>query len=170
MPIVKEKQLITEKTLNDLFLQNKKKFLGYLYSQGCFDYQDQEDIINDALLNVWINRSKFKGDCSLNSWVVGSINLNKINFLTNKQRHQRRVNGLKELNTVMSETYELKQTNDALAARLVELSPRTKQIMELVLQDYSNHEIAKELNISYDTVKVTYLNGIKYLRKFKKEY
>lgn len=167
MTSVKPELKITDENLSKLFLENKHKFYNYLDSKGCRNLQDKEEIINDALLSVWADRHKFKGDCSLNSWVIGNISLKRINYITNKKRYQR---SIKE-NTDMSEAYEPKYgVNEALANRLSKLRLRSKQIMELVLQDYSNHEIAEELNISYDTAKVTYLNGIKYLRKFKKEY
>lgn len=68
--------------------------LTFKYSQRIYwhvrkmviDHDDADDVTQDVFIKVWTNRSKFRGDSSLFTWIYRIATNESLNFLNKKKR------------------------------------------------------------------------------------
>lgn len=130
-----------------------------------------EDILQETFLKVWINRDKLPEIENLRAWILRIAYHLAFTFLRRQLLHERKVNLL----IAGEETKQGLQTEDLLSFRelkqtvgeaIQKLPPQQKKVYLLSReQGLKNKEIAKELNLSEQSVKNTLVRALKLIRE-----
>lgn len=146
-----------------------------------FDYTRQletaEDIVKDFFVVFWNNREKLEIKTSLSGYLFRSVRNACINYLLrNKERNKtisiEEVNWVEiKINEPLSNDYPLgnllvKETENQIFKEIEKLPERCREVFKLSrFKNLSHKEIAEQLNISENTVKVQIYRALKSLRK-----
>lgn len=122
--------------------------------------EDQKDIYQEILVNVWKSLENFRGDAQESTWIY-RIALNTAMGFAGKEFRRMRIvldGGEKNLTNLISEDdNEVKLREDQfniLQNHLNQLSVIDKAIMSLVLEDLSSKDIADIIGITEPNVRV----------------
>jgi RNA polymerase sigma-70 factor (ECF subfamily) len=139
----------------------KKVFIKYHKALCLFAYtyvkdlQKSEDIVQETFTKLWNDKVKIKSEATLKSFLYLCVRNNSLNFIKHEARRKKQTEDYHYL-----ESHSLFEFN-AMEADLCgkanmfieELPLQSKKIMLLALEENSNNEIAKKMNISINTVK-----------------
>lgn len=122
------------------------KSYGTLIDRLCFGYArtkaDFDDLKQDVLMNLWESMPKFKGDCSMKTWVY-RLTLNVCVSSLRKSYRQVSMVQLTELYDSIDYEPEQKEILAELHEAVGSLNPLDKAIMILWLEEESYDDIAK---------------------------
>jgi RNA polymerase sigma-70 factor, ECF subfamily len=122
--------------------------------------EDQKDMYQEVLVNIWKSLDSFRGDSKISTWVYRiavntSLNFTGKSFRQMKLMVDRDVNNLQVL---ADEDLSLKQQFEtdfaSLQQLLNQLSVIEKAMMSLVLEDLSMREIADIIGLTENNVRV----------------
>lgn len=140
--------LLFEKTARDFAPLIERICFGYASS-----IDELDDLKQDALLNLWESMPKYRGRCSMKTWVY-RLTLNTC--VTTIRKNCRRVNTVS-----LSELYDTIECDDERKATIAEihdyiacLNPIDKAVMMLWLEDESYEEIAAVTGLTRGNVAV----------------
>lgn len=128
-----------------------------LIERICFGYAstvaELEDLKQDTLLNLWESMPKYRGNCSMKTWVF-RITLNTC--VTTIRKNNRRVNtvSLTELYDSIDGDDERKSTVAEIHECIARLNPIDKAVMMLWLEEESYDEIAVVTGLTRGNVAV----------------
>ena len=156
----------------------KKIFLKYhlplcLFAHSYLkDMQLSEDIVQETFSRFWNDKVNIRSEATLKSFLYLCVKNNCLNYLKMEARRNKKLenysylesNSLYEYNVMEAELYS------KMNQFINELPPKSKNIMLLALREHSNSEIAEEMNISENTVKVHKNRAYKVLRKKLKHF
>lgn len=151
-----------------LFKTYYNKLCNYAYSLS-EDGQKSEDLVQDVLLQVWLNRKKFKIHTSLNAYLYKSVHNAYLDLYRKEQRTFKLINELQM--EAISEFEEIdKEDKEKKLARLHtiigKLPKKRREIFILSkLQNMKYKEIAKLRNISERTVEAQIRSALITIRK-----
>jgi RNA polymerase sigma-70 factor (ECF subfamily) len=121
---------------------------------------DQKDIYQEILINIWKSLESFRGDSLESTWIY-RIALNTAMGFAGKEFRRMRIvldGGDKNITNLMSDDdSEVKLKEDQLNKlqdNLNQLSVIDKAIMSLVLEDLTSKEIAEIIGITEPNVRV----------------
>lgn len=122
--------------------------------------EDQKDIYQEILVNIWKSLENFRGDAQESTWVY-RIALNTAMGFAGKEFRRMKIvlnGGEKNLQNLISEDdSEVKLREDQinlLQNQLNQLSVIDKAIMSLVLEELTSKEIAEIIGITEPNVRV----------------
>jgi RNA polymerase sigma-70 factor (ECF subfamily) len=122
--------------------------------------EDQKDIYQEILVNIWKSLENFRGDSQESTWVY-RIALNTAMGFAGKEFRRMRIvldGGEKNLqNLITEDDSELRireEQINQLQNHLNQLSVIDKAIMSLMLEDLSSKEIAEIIGITEPNVRV----------------
>jgi RNA polymerase sigma factor (sigma-70 family) len=122
--------------------------------------EDQKDIYQEILVNIWKSLENFRGDAQESTWIY-RIALNTAMGFAGKEFRRMRIvldRGEKNLiNLISEDDHEVKVKEDQLNIlqnHLNQLSVIDKAIMSLVLEDLTSKEIAEIIGITEPNVRV----------------
>ena len=155
----KEKMNRKEERFNLLVKENHHKILRI-----CNDYaivaEDQKDIYQEVLINIWKSLDSFRGDALESTWVY-RIALNTAMGFAGKEFRRMKIvldGGEKNLTNLISEDdseFKLKEDQlNNLQTQMNQLSVIDKAIISLMLEDLSSKEIADIIGITEPNVRV----------------
>ncbi len=130
-----------------------------------------EDIVQDLFAVVWEHRPTFNSLSQLSAYFYFSVHNAAINHLRHQNVHnnyrQNIVDNLQEfmLADDMSDTFDKEEIYRQLFLAIDQLPPRQREIFLLCMDGKKNREIAEQLLISAETVKVQKRRAINQLRK-----
>ena len=129
----------------------------------------------ETRISIWQDIEDYRPVGAFGSWVM-RIGYNRcIDTLRKEARRQRRIvlyDPTEENDWLSPYTeqqdpaavYEHRETLADVMSSISRLSPRAQQVIKLYLKGHTNREIAEELDISYDMVKVNLCRSRKALR------
>lgn len=127
-----------------------------LIDRICFGYADSceemEDLRQDALLNLWESMDKYRGDCSMKSWVY-RITLNTCVSTVRKRSHRPKTIALTGLYDILADDGS-KDLLAELHEAISKLSPIDKAIIMLWLDEMSYEEISMIMGLSKSIVTI----------------
>ncbi|MGA2537765.1 MAG: sigma-70 family RNA polymerase sigma factor [Terracidiphilus sp.] len=144
------------------------------------NWQDAEDVFQDALMKAFVHLSTFESRASFATWLT-SIAINSALMLLRKRRSSLRVmidssigdEALSEMNEPRDhrdnpeQTYSRCQTEERLRRAIQRMSPSYRKVVELhQINDLSLSEIANSLSISVGAVKSRLLRARRQLRQY----
>lgn len=123
--------------------------------------EDQKDMYQEVLVNIWKSLDNFRGDSAISTWVYRVAVNTSLTFTGKAYRHMKlMVNGdTQNLNSVLDEEHlkeKLEQENqlERLQTELNLLSVIDKALISLMLEGLSMKEIAEIIGITEPNVKV----------------
>lgn len=148
-------QPVDSSSLHSQFSSITSQFLP-LIERICFNYANSfselNDLKQDALINIWQSLPRFRGDCSIKSWIY-RITLNSCVTSLRKSKRQVPTVQLTQLYDAMICDDE---SNRELLAELHEsiskLNPIDKAIVTLWLDELSYDEISQIVGLSRQNV------------------
>ena len=138
-----------------------------LFAMGFVEQQDvAEDIVQEVLIRLWENRRHYQDITCLRSFVYTMIRNQSLNLIRNRKRSSQHFHLLpeEEENNFFNILVE-EESNRLLFNAINTLAPQSAAIIQLSLQGLKNEEIARELSISENTVKVLKYRSLKKLRQ-----
>jgi RNA polymerase sigma-70 factor (ECF subfamily) len=144
----------------DLYWPN----LVYFASKFTDDRQEAEDIVIRIFQSLWQKRSDFENFASIKAFLYIATKNSCLNYLSYRQR-QTELKKKIQLDEFQSELKEETEKYDLLKREVENLTGNVKKVMQLVLQDLKNQQIAKELGISVGAVETYKGRGIKLLKE-----
>jgi len=144
-----------EKIFVKILEENKFKILRfcriYAHSQ-----EDQEDLFQEIIFNVWRSLPSFKGNSNISSWIYKVALRVSMRFAQNKARHIR-IEGF-DIDFLscddLSEKFEVQERIMSLRICITKLNEIDQLIIILYLEDLSYREISQILGISENHVAV----------------
>lgn len=123
--------------------------------------EDQKDMYQEVLVNIWKSIDSFRGDSAISTWVYRVAVNTSLTFTGKAFRHMKlMVNGnTQNLNSILDEENlkaKLEQENqlNQLQIELNQLSVIDKALISLMLEGLSMKEIADVIGITEPNVKV----------------
>ena len=150
-----------------IFFEEYYQILGLFAFKYVKDKDTAEDIINDIILELYSRKLQFENIVALKTYLFLSIKNRSLNYLRHHQSTQRYLS-LTEAeeerdffldNIIEEEVYFL------LKKAICKLPEPIRQIYELSLQGLSNEEIARQLDLTIDSVKAYKKRGKQVLKK-----
>lgn len=140
--------------------------LGVFAYRYLSDKQLCEDIVHDVFLELYQQKDRFLTINALKSYLYNAVRNRCIDFLRHYKVEGRyaalwmaeKEEAFYESRVLEAETYAL------LKKAIAELPDQTRKVYDLVLQGYSNPEIAEKMGLSEDAVKAYRKRGKKILR------
>lgn len=131
--------------------------------------EQAEEVVNDALLSVWVNRDKLNTELSVLPFLYTVTRRLALNVLRNIATSQKAVDELwinmQELSNETEETVLLHDLKQFTEQALIHLPSQQQIIFRMSRYDeLSYDEIAEKLNISRNTVKNHLVAALKTLR------
>jgi len=161
---------IKEGDQGSLELLYKKYFsrLSRFVIQITQDSQEALDVINEVFMTVWTDASKFRGDSSLSSWIMG-IAYNKSLATIRKRRHW--LSFSNELDAELVDNSEVSSDYDDMRKVMKKLSPQQRAMMELTyFFGYSYEEIGNMLSCKSSVVRHQLFTARKHVRSMMGEF
>ena len=145
--------------IEDIYYELKDRLLLIAYN-----YNRDKDICKDIVQDVFEKlfhlpiekRCRYFGEShtSLIAYLSIFIKNKSIDIRKTRTNRERIIQSIRHTFNTESENSSLEKfIYDALKEMLNSLQPREKEILQLHLEGYSNDEIAKNLDISYNSVK-----------------
>ncbi len=167
---------------NQLFSEYKGKFIRF--SQYYLrDNVVAEDIVMDALMYYWENRSQLPEDTNIPAYVLTIVKHKCLNYLKRQQLHQQVTDNILsheqwKLSTNIAtleacEPYELfsSEIQEIVDRTIERMSPRTRQIFTLSrIRNMPHKEIAESLGMTVKGVEFHVAKALKLLRIELKDY
>lgn len=130
-----------------------------------------EDVLQEVFSKIWINRKKLAKIIDFSKY-LNTLTLNYIYNLLRRKAHEEAFlhEELVKINLNHEEAFsyiDLRELEDLLHKAVKQLSPQQKKVFELSrVQGLKHEEIAKELNISRETVKKHIMEALSNVRSF----
>lgn len=151
------------------------------YSLGIVRQREvAEDIVTDLFIKVWENPAKIIIHTSLFSYLVRSVHNASINYITREKSRLLYINEDVMARNLLDEAIDLHQPlsdlllsemGDVITKKIAQLPERCRIIFDLSrTEGLSHREIAHQLNLSENTVKVQIYNALSALREALKPF
>lgn len=127
------------------------------------------DIVQDIFTRMWDNRSDIRCNTSLSSYLFSSVRNSAINYLRKKSHTDKLHQYYSNLNS--DSVYDFNRLEQdvysSVYSYIQSMPQRSREVMLLTLNGFSNPDIEEELGISVNTVKT--LKKVAY-RKMKEKF
>jgi RNA polymerase sigma-70 factor (ECF subfamily) len=153
--------------------ESYRSIFNMLYSAMCLfakkfinDYDDVEDITQEIFIELWNQRAKFESIDQIKAFLYLSIKNRCINFIKHqavKEKYSQisQINQEEHFDEYIVEVDAIQHLSNAIN----ELPEQRKLIMQLSMQGLANNEIAENMEISINTVKLHKKIAYKELRE-----
>lgn len=137
-----------DRTMKHLYGHYYKALVAY-GMQIVGEQEAAEDIVQDFLFALWERRQQFSSMSALRAYIYNGIRNRALNHLRHKNVEER----FKEWEEP-SESLNREEIYRQLFLAIDELPPRQREIFLMAMEGKKNMEIAQQLAISAETVKV----------------
>jgi len=147
-----------------------KRLYGFVFRYIKIE-AEAEEIVQEVFVKIWESREKLDTFSSFESFIFTIAYNSSISQLRKKLSEKKYLEYLGSIQTVQSspkviDELQYKELDGKLKSLLNKLTPRQKEIFKLSREDgFSHEEIAKQLDISVNTVKKHMVNTLSFLKK-----
>jgi RNA polymerase sigma-70 factor (family 1) len=146
-------------------------FIAYKYLKNN-DMAD--DAVQDIFLKLWVNKAFLNEHLSLKGFLFTSLKNHLLNTLRNHKIHQsKQSEAASSMEITLNETelnYQYGEYTQIVQNGIEKLSPQKQHIFKLrTFNGLNNEEVARELQLSINTVKFQFSQATKFLRKYLKK-
>ncbi|WP_308991288.1 RNA polymerase sigma-70 factor [Mariniflexile litorale] len=165
-----------------LTLKEYKVLFNKLYSLLCVfsnkyieDLEVSKDIVQDVFIKIWEDKIEFKNESNIKSYLYTSVKNKSLDYLKSKNYKSTERFSMKEMAEIETESFFLREVVITEASGIIEnainsLPNKCAQIIRLSIREFTNPEIAEELNLSINTIKTQKKIAYKKLRPLLKDY
>lgn len=150
----------------------RQLFLRYYSLLGVFAYrylsdkQLCEDVVHDVFLELYQQKDRFLTISALKTYLYNAVRNRCIDFLRHYKVEERHAALLMAQEEVFYEDQVLEaEVYTLLKKAIAELPGQTRRVYDLILQGYSNPEIAEKMGLTEEAVKAHRKRGKKLLRE-----
>lgn len=149
------------------------KYYRALVAYGCqfVEKEIAEDIVQEVFAVLWERQPKFGGMAQLSTYLYTTVHNMAFNHLRHQTVHnnyrQGIIDNLQEFMLVddTSDTFNKEEIYRLLFLAIDQLPPRQRDVFLLCMEGKKNKDIAEQLQISAETVKVQKRRAINHLRE-----
>lgn len=131
------------------------------------DDQLSEDLVQDAFMKLWERREQFSTTEVIKSYLYTTVKNAFLNYVRKEQihdKHKQRIKELSDTQFFIDNVLE-EEVHSQIHKALKDLPAQSKKIVSMSMIGYTNPEIAKELNVTVNTVKTIKRRAYITLRK-----
>jgi len=135
------------------------------------DFDKAEDIVQNSFMKLWMSDVDLSNENRVKSFLYQTVKnecLNEIRHTKIELLYSDLQKGDSDL--VFGDEIIKQETYDLVYKTVNSLAPQTRKVILLTLRGYGYKEIADNLNISVNTVKLLKRNGMKKLKGLLKDY
>lgn len=155
-----------------------RRYYGYLFNIAVQYVKDPtlaEDALQDVYLKLWTNRTNLDPAQSLKAYLATAMRHQILNRLRDEKRsilrHVERQAQLPTTDTTTEESVTLDEYSAVVQRGLQRLPAQRRLVFSLRSEaGLSNEEVATQLNISINTVKVQYYHACRFLRDYLRQH
>jgi RNA polymerase sigma-70 factor (ECF subfamily) len=165
---------LTLKEYKDLF-NRKYPPLCLLANKYLKNIEVSKDIVQDVFIKIWENKIQFQNKHTTTSYLYTAVKNRSLDYLKNKRNRTTDYLSNLEIEKMKSETYFLREVVVVETATIIEeaintLPNRCAQVIRLSIKEFTNLQIAEQLNVSINTVKAQKKIAYKKLRPLLKNH
>ncbi|NHN25301.1 RNA polymerase sigma-70 factor [Flavobacterium jejuense] len=165
-----------------LSLKEYERLFDKLYTSLCLfankyigDLDQSKDIVQDVFVKVWEDNVGFQNENNIKSYLYTSVKNKSLDYLKSKRVKTTDNFPITEIAKLETESFFLREvvvleTSNIIENAINTLPNKCAQIIRLSIKDFTNTEIAEELDISINTVKAQKKIAYKRLRPLLKDY
>lgn len=139
-------------------IESNRGIIRSLCKAYYLSYEDQKDVFQDIILQLWKSFETFRGESKISTWIY-KVSLNTIFSKIRNERNKISTESI-SLSELSLSTAMADDNNELLNLVLHSLKDVDKAIVILYLEGYLNKEISQILNLTATNVS-TRLNRIK---------
>ncbi|MEN7550230.1 RNA polymerase sigma-70 factor [Rapidithrix thailandica] len=163
---VKEKYSNFEEVFKMFYPSMCMVALKYVEDEGV-----AKDIAQGVFVKLWEKRTEYQEVSSIKAFLYTMVRNASLNYLRDRKIRSIHHQQIEKESELFARNVEIEEESYRLLnAAIQQLPPRSAEIIKLNLKGLKNTEIAKELDISVNTVKTLKYNALKELRKLLKDY
>ncbi len=153
----------------NLYERYSKRLYGFVL-KFIKQEEDAEEIVQEVFIKIWEARNKIDVYSSFESFLFTIAYNATMSLFRKKISEKKYLDHLKSLQQFekapdLTDEIDFNELNEKVQSLLNELTPRQKEIFQLSREEGLTHdEIAKELNISVNTVKKHMVNTLSFLK------
>ncbi len=134
-----------------------------------------KDIVQDVFIKIWEDDIVFKSQNSTKSYLYTAVKNKSLDYLKSKRYKSTSNLPLTEMEKLETDAFFLREVVVQEVSGIIEeaintLPTKCAQVIRLSIKELSNAEIAKELNVSINTIKTQKKIAYKRLKPLLKEY
>lgn len=147
-----------EKDFAEVIKDNKER-LKHLCRTYADRLDEEEDIYQEIIIQIWHSLPSFKGEANINTWIYRLAVNTAISFMRKKRTRQNYYSKLKEEKKLQQDANDAFSNAEdervvTLYDAISELNPSEKAIITMYLEDFSYEEIAFVTDITENYVGV----------------
>ncbi|AUP78043.1 RNA polymerase sigma-70 factor [Flavivirga eckloniae] len=151
--------------LRKLTSKEFEEIFNRLYDSLCLfahkyvnDLGVSEDIVQNVFIKVWEDKVVFRDEDRIVGFFYTAVKNKSLDYLRSKYAKDVKAYTSEDLETLQTENYFLSEailieTSDVIEKTMKSLPNKCAEAMRLSIENYTNKEIAEEMNISIYTVK-----------------
>lgn len=129
------------------------------------DKDAAKDIAQDVFIKFWDKRNEYEDIPSVKTFLYVLVKNASLNYIRSQKIKDKHLSAIEREGELFFHQVAIpEETFRQLEATIEKLPPQSANIMRLVMQGYSNMEIAEQLGVSVNTVKTLKYNAVKNLR------
>lgn len=129
------------------------------------DKDAAKDITQDVFIKFWDKRNEYEDIPSVKTFLYVLVKNASLNYIRSQKIKDKHLSAIEREGELFFHQVAIpEETFRQLEATIEKLPPQSANIMRLVMQGYSNMEIAEQLGVSVNTVKTLKYNAVKNLR------
>ncbi|GAA4305382.1 RNA polymerase sigma-70 factor [Aestuariibaculum suncheonense] len=168
--------------MHSISLKEFKEYFDNQYMSLCLfankyigDLELAKDIVQDVFVKIWEDKITFKNENNIKTYLYASVKNKCLDYLKSKMYKSTAQLSDKDIQKMETEPFFLREvalveTSKIIHQAIETLPKKCAEILLLSIQEYSNQDIATELNISVNTVKAQKKIAYKKLKPILKEY
>jgi len=150
-----------QQNIFDAWLRDHKGLLFKVVRAYAFTGEDQDDLLQEIVIQVWHSIPQYRGDAAVTTWLYRIAFYAALGWVRKEKKHRtgkQSLDGVEQILTVRSSAKDSRL--QWLYEQIANLNPVDRSLMLLMLDGFSYKEIAGILGISESNVGVK-INRIK---------
>lgn len=158
-----------DRDFEDFIEENSSMFYAFA-CRYIKDNQDIKDILQECYIKMWSSRSKISSLESPFNYIFTMIKNRSLNYLRDNKKVDIGLDHISSLKNVEyrddyeSVAFEV-ECSKAIADAILELSPQSQTVLNMIIDGKTMEQIAVELNISINSVKTIKYRAVDRLTK-----
>lgn len=167
---------------HQLSVKEYKNIFNDLYKSLCLfgnkyveDLEVSKDLVQDVFIKIWEDKIEFKNKDTVKSYLYTSVKNRSLDYLKSKRYKSTELFSSIKMEQLETESFFMREVVVSETSAIIEkaintLPNKCAQIIRLSANNFTNIEIAKNLNISINTVKTQKKIAYKRLKPILKEH